>query len=239
MAVKHIVELFALDGRDFITEAYRNLLKREPDEDGLMYYIGRLAQGNSKDTVIAQLAESPECRPLNEIAGLEKITVDAQRSKNWFWRWFSRPGHLERAVYSGTSRIDAQFTRTNQHLASLQEALQIAAKDHAQQMEVLIHQVAQMQITSPYLDQLQDNPQQLSLKIVEQAFMDILGRSPEGAGELNHHAKSESRQALREALILSDEFQARVSALPEYARSILQCQIQMAKLTLENNSCVC
>ena len=35
MRIQHIIELFALEGRDFITEAYRNLLDREPDLQGM------------------------------------------------------------------------------------------------------------------------------------------------------------------------------------------------------------
>ncbi|WP_080707717.1 DUF4214 domain-containing protein [Acidithiobacillus thiooxidans] len=45
MTIKNIEELFVHDGSAFVTEVYRNLLKREPDEHGLMYYLGRLAQG--------------------------------------------------------------------------------------------------------------------------------------------------------------------------------------------------
>ena len=55
MIVKNVVELFALDGTNFVTEVYRNLLMREPDEHGLNYYLGRLAQGYSKNDIIVHL----------------------------------------------------------------------------------------------------------------------------------------------------------------------------------------
>jgi hypothetical protein len=75
MTIKNIEELFVHDGRDFVTEAYLNLLKREPDEHGLMYYLGRLAQGHSKSEVIAQLAQSPECCPHDDINGIKNSST--------------------------------------------------------------------------------------------------------------------------------------------------------------------
>jgi len=90
MTIKHITELFYLDGREFLIECYRNLLLREPDERGLDYYLGRLAQGHSKRSVIAQLAKSPECRPHDEIRGLKQLIADEQYAQHWFWRFFTR-----------------------------------------------------------------------------------------------------------------------------------------------------
>lgn len=144
MTVKHIVELFALDGRDFINEAYLNLLKREPDEHGLMYYLGRLAQGQSKAAVIVQLAKSSESRPLEEIPGLKKLMVDFKRSKKLFWRWFGRGSQVEVAIYTAMiklAEIDAQLARMNQKMGSLEETLRIAASDYNQKMENLLHAI--------------------------------------------------------------------------------------------------
>jgi hypothetical protein len=77
MPIQHITELFAFDGRAFVTEDYRYLLGREPDENGLRYYLGRLAIGYSKGAVLAQLARSPECRPHDEIKGLDKLIPES------------------------------------------------------------------------------------------------------------------------------------------------------------------
>lgn len=89
MSIQHITELFALDGREFVTEAYRNLLNREPDVHGMAYYLGRLAQGRGKAAVIAQLAKSPECKPHDEIKGLKRLIKDERHAKHWFWGSFA------------------------------------------------------------------------------------------------------------------------------------------------------
>jgi len=91
MHIQHITELFALNGGAFITEAYRNLLKREPDEHGMVYYLGRLAQGHSKETVIAQLARSNECRPHHEIVGLKQLIREDRFTKSWLRIFIRRP----------------------------------------------------------------------------------------------------------------------------------------------------
>lgn len=234
MTIKNIEELFVHDGSAFVTEVYRNLLKREPDEHGLMYYLGRLAQGYSKAEVIAQLAKSAECETQNEIVGLKKLMVETQRAKSWYWRLFGRCGRMEASFHTVTlklAQLDIQLARTNQHLAFLQEAVQIATKSHEQYMENLVLQVAQIQIISPELNQYQDKSQQLSSKNVEQVFMDVLGRGPESVEVKNHHALLESEQALREVLICSAEFQSKLAGLSEYARDIFQRQIQIAGVT--------
>ncbi|MBN2679349.1 DUF4214 domain-containing protein [Acidithiobacillus montserratensis] len=84
--ITHITELFALDDSEFVTEAYRNLLQHDPDTQGMAYYLGRLAQGFSKESVIFQLAKSPECRPHKEITGLETLVRGQQRDQHWLWR---------------------------------------------------------------------------------------------------------------------------------------------------------
>ncbi len=98
MPIQHITELFALNGRDFITEAYRNLLKREPDEHGMAYYMGRLAQGYGKAAVIAQLAQSTECRSWNGIKGLKRHIADERRAQHWFFGFFLRQTRIEKEL---------------------------------------------------------------------------------------------------------------------------------------------
>ncbi len=201
-----------------------------------MYYLGCLAQGRTKASVIAQIAKSPECRPLDEIDGLKKLTTDTRRATSWLGRKFSRRDKIECAVYAGATKlaqIDSQLAVTNQHLASLQETLKIATNEHMQQTENLVLQVAQSQIATPKLDQLQVKPQQLSSKTVEQAFIDILGRAPETVDVINQFANSESRQALHRALMSSTEFQSRLADLPECSRSIFMRQLRLQNALAE------
>ena len=96
MTKKNIEELFVHNGRDFVTTAYQYILNREPDEQGLMYYMGRLAQGHSKDSVIVQLAKSQECIPHDEITGLKQLISEENRSQHWFWGIVGRRSRMQR-----------------------------------------------------------------------------------------------------------------------------------------------
>lgn len=221
MPIQHITELFALDGEEFVTEAYRNLLKREPDAHGLAYYLGRLAAGYGKAAVITQMAKSPECRVVDEIKGLKALMIDEGRARHWLWAWFTRRSRLERALQSGIAGL-AQVT---QRLASLQAQQKHSLARIEQQMISLTQQIAQ---SSAAALQQEKNTEEARLpaQTVRQLFIEILGREPDSEDVIEHHAKLPSVQALREALINSEEFQSRVRALPEYARTIFQRQIQ-------------
>lgn len=237
MTITNIDELFVHDGDEFVIEAYRNLLKREPDDHGLLYYLGRLAQGCSKIDVIAQLAKSPECRPLDEIAGLKKITLDEQRATSWFWRWFGRRGRMEGAVYTGLmklAQINTQLARMNNNLDSFQYVLENATNDYSQQLENLVQLFSQVQRISPELDQLQEKPLRLKYETVEKIFMDILGRAPESVEVINHHASSESYQTLCDTLMQSAEFQSRLVDIPEHARIIFMRRIRLQSSQVGN-----
>jgi hypothetical protein len=211
MPVQHITELFALDGREFITEAYRNLLKREPDEHGMAYYLGRLAQGYGKAAVIAQLAQSPECRPLDQIKGLKKLVADERRAQHWFWGLFGYRNRVEKILNSSLLPV----ARIEQHLQLLHESILL----QGQQIGALARQAdSNRQI-------LIDDAPRLPSETVRQCFVDILGHEPENEDVIKHHASLPSRAVLQENLIHSEEFKNKVSALPELARSIFMRQI--------------
>lgn len=212
MPVQHITELFSLDGHVFVTAVYRNLLKREPDEHGMAYYLGRLGQGFGKAAVIAQLAQSPECRPLDEIKGLKKLIVDVRRAQHWFWGQFGHRNRVERILHSSLEPV----ARIEQQLQFLQEVI----LSQGQQIGDLARQaVSNCEI------QMDEAPR-LSSETVRQCYVDILGREPESEATINHHASLPSREALRENLIHSEEFQHKILALPEHARLIFKRQIQ-------------
>lgn len=52
--------LFALDDKDFLSTAYRRILLREPDAEGLHYYSSRLRAGVSRTQILGQLSLSGE-----------------------------------------------------------------------------------------------------------------------------------------------------------------------------------
>lgn len=233
MPIQHITELFVLDGRDFVTEAYRNLLGREPDAHGVAYYLGRMAQGYGKGAVIAQVARSPECRPVDEIKGLAQLVADERRARHWFWGLFGRRRHLEQTLQSS---LNALAQHNHQQLAWLQDAMNTHTQGQtqgmsaiAEQIEALSRQAAQWQAVA-----MASNPTQaphealkLSAETVRQAFMDILGREPESDEAIKHHQRMENAAALRENLMTFEEFKSKLAALPEYARSIYMHQIHM------------
>ena len=111
MTIQHITELFSLDGSEFLIECYYNLLRRKPDEHGLKYYLGRLAQGHGKASVIAQLAKSSECRPHDEIRGLKQLIAEEKRASNWFWGQFLRKNNMERSLQSAIATLTQHLTQ--------------------------------------------------------------------------------------------------------------------------------
>jgi len=118
MIIHHITELFSRDGREFVIECYRNLLRREPDERGLNYYLGRLAEGHGKASVIAQLALSTECRPHDQINGLKNLIANERRTQHWF---FGKFGNRTRALNVLNSSL-VSLSRIEQQLQSLRGA---------------------------------------------------------------------------------------------------------------------
>lgn len=116
MRIKHIYELFAINGAEFITAAYRNLLGREPDPHGMAYYLGRLARGHGKASVIVQLAQAPEARSQKEILGLKKLIADEQRAQHWFWGRFTQRQRHERLLRQNVEEL----TRVGERVAQLQ-----------------------------------------------------------------------------------------------------------------------
>ena len=212
MHIQHISELFALDGRAFVTEAYQNLLHREPDAHGLAYYLGQLSTGYGKAGIIAQLAQSPECRPHDKIQGLQKLIADEQRAKHWFWGAFGRRNRLEKTLQSGL----AGLAHIEQRLGSLHGAM----LTQAQQIGGLEQHVAQLQtMTAAQITSVNEEPR-LSEEVVRQMYREILGREPENDQAIAHHANQESVEALRQALLDSEEFKSRISGLAPRAMEV-------------------
>lgn len=65
-------EILAFDDQSFIYCAYRTILKRDPDETGMPYYLGRLRGGENKLQILNELRHSVEGRKAEtNIIGLE------------------------------------------------------------------------------------------------------------------------------------------------------------------------
>jgi hypothetical protein len=221
--IQHITELFAYDGEEFITEAYRNLLDRDPDPHGLRYYLGRLALGYGKPAIVVQLATSPECKKRDRIPGIKPLIQQEKQAVHWLWGKFIWRSRLEKALNSQQTAL----MRLLRDLAQVQSAL----VSRLSQLTAAMDRVAVHPNTEPTPQRLsrdtnnEPTPQRLSRDTVRQLFIEILGREPESEDVITHHAACESASVLRKALLNSEEFQTRIAALPEYARVIFKRQL--------------
>lgn len=89
--------LLAQQDQIFIANAYQILLGREPDPEGLNYYLSRLRLGNSKIKVLKQIRFSNEGKIHSvEIPGLDICIRNYQRSNlpliGWFFKKLYRLG---------------------------------------------------------------------------------------------------------------------------------------------------
>lgn len=74
--VYHLEDLLRLNDIEFIEHAYRAILNRVPDANGLQYYLGRLRLGYSKLGILRQIKRSTEARSSNrEVRGMERIKL--------------------------------------------------------------------------------------------------------------------------------------------------------------------
>lgn len=85
-------ELLGLHDRHFVDCAYKTLLGRPTDPDGLAYYLGRLRAGFPKIGLLAQLRLSTEGRGHTaNVAGLDKAIQQYRRGQlpvvGWLLRW--------------------------------------------------------------------------------------------------------------------------------------------------------
>ncbi|NOS87075.1 MAG: DUF4214 domain-containing protein [Methylococcaceae bacterium] len=75
-------KLLSYDDSQFIVNAYRTLLGRHPDSEGMSYYLARLQAGVSKVEILAQLSNSVEGKSRQvTIAGLDDAIRHHKRLK--------------------------------------------------------------------------------------------------------------------------------------------------------------
>lgn len=79
---KHIAQLFDLHDMDFVVAAYRSVLGREPDDEGLKHYTDRLRAGISRATMLHEISRSQEAKLFGaQIEGLPKLLKQAELSR--------------------------------------------------------------------------------------------------------------------------------------------------------------
>lgn len=80
--INTIEELLSYQGKQFIQMAYKSLLGREADPDGLNYYLKRMESGINKVGILMQLRESQESKSkIVNILGLEEAIRDYKYRK--------------------------------------------------------------------------------------------------------------------------------------------------------------
>lgn len=80
--IKSLDELLALYDEDFVNAAYQLLLKRNPDAEGLQYYLNRIRKGINKIDILGQFRASSEGRNISEpLAGLDSAICKYKRSQ--------------------------------------------------------------------------------------------------------------------------------------------------------------
>ncbi|MBN2679346.1 DUF4214 domain-containing protein [Acidithiobacillus montserratensis] len=224
MPIQHITELFALDGPKFIAEAYRNLLQHDPDLQGMNYYLGRLAQGHSKDSVILQLSQSAECRPHHEILGLEALIKTERRAQHWFWGWVIRSTRTKREIQLLREALAAEQSKANKI-----EDKPIMTRDSVRlaYLSVLGREPENEKVVNQYLQCTSDVgtlyqillssdeynwqiKKGLNAEVVKQAYIMILGREPETEKVVNDCIQIGDREALYLRLLSSEEFRQRL-----------------------------
>lgn len=214
MHIQHITELFSFDDRDFVIEAYRTLLNREPDEGGLRYYLGRLAQGHDRQSVIVQLGRSPEAGDLSHIRGLAQLISRERFRQSWLGKLllalglyrtqkspdgFLRPmtGLAEQLHRSSTAQVELAASLKRWGAALDTTIDRLASENRLVQAEPVVRQ--------PEMP--------LSRGDVIQTFRQVLRRNPESEAAIQAQRGHASVEALSAHLRQSAEFQSRQESL--------------------------
>jgi hypothetical protein len=115
-------EILQLNGIQFLAGSYERLLKRQPDESGISFYLPRMLDGTPKIQILAEIASSAEARDLAlELPGLS--------SAHFIYRLSKVPliGAIVRLLptVEGTSAVDRRLRAIEQalHLNNRQTVL--------------------------------------------------------------------------------------------------------------------
>ncbi|MEL5849775.1 MAG: DUF4214 domain-containing protein, partial [Candidatus Igneacidithiobacillus chanchocoensis] len=223
MKINHITEIFSFSEREFIRVAYENLLGRAPDEQGMRYYLGRLALGYSRSSIIFQLARSAEAKNLSSIQGLPGLLKQERFRQSGLGRllvFFGRGRRQSAQLLSDQfGAISAHLDRAANQLASAVELFaQFFAQWQASRENVVNRIERSTSSIRPELQVATNPTPPLSKDDVTRAFHRILGRAPESAVVIEAHRHFPNLNALQQHLRQSAEYQARTASLTPAAR---------------------
>lgn len=198
MPISHIVELFALEERNFVCEAYRELLGREPDQQGMAYYLGRLSLGYSKTSIIVDLAKSKEARPINQILGLKALIDNEKRARNPLRKIFNTCWNKDRSEIN--SRVtELAISRGAHDITNILHSLNhnIARIAECQSANGLKNENALKSVESKTLLKEQE---------VRNTYLKLLGREVESCSVLESCMKLSSIDELSNIIKTSPEY---------------------------------
>ena len=175
----HINDLLRFHGEDFVRNAYRALLLREPDEAGMAFHLQSLATGRfNKIDVLASLHNSPEARQSG-------VTVEGLSTPATIRRLGRIPilGYLLRMIIA-VLRLPASLQYQNQfeqYSLSLQQRIVDHQNQHQKDLSNALAQLAaEMQETAQTVTR-----QQQALELSLRQHEELAGRHNELAKTLD------------------------------------------------------
>ncbi len=107
-SIDHVDGLLDLPGESFVRATYEAILGRAPDASGMAYYTGRLRQGFSKESVICQVAGSPEAADRKaRLRGVDELLTREGARRGFLRRLFDQGPRIERRIGRLEYRVDA------------------------------------------------------------------------------------------------------------------------------------
>ena len=159
----HVNELLRFHGEDFVRQAYRALLRREPDAQGMAHHLEQLASGRfNKLDVLASLHSSPEGRSSHvTLSGLTLPVIVRRLGRIPLLGYFVRVAvgigrlpllvqHQNQFEFYTWSQQRNIIERQDQHYKELSDSLQQIS---AQILEMMQRAAEQQQATELSLQQ--------------------------------------------------------------------------------------
>lgn len=136
-AAQTLDDLLSRHGEDFLRCAYRTVLGRAPDPEGMTYYLARLYGGRGKVEILSQLALSAEGRNRSEgLPGLARLVSAHQKSQRGWLNWLRagrethyRMNRLEELLGSLHLRVHRGEKEMARRLADLPARLPAVRED--------------------------------------------------------------------------------------------------------------
>lgn len=130
MIINNIYELFALNNEDFVDACYEVLLERSPDMHGKRYYLGRLACGFTRESVIYQISKSMEISKIDSIGGLSALLSKEKRKQIFYFLPWNKQNQLEKAINSLVFIKNSETSALNNFAKELAEVKSIIRNGH-------------------------------------------------------------------------------------------------------------